>query len=297
MSALFVTGTDTGVGKTFVACALATALRQRGRRVAVMKPVETGVEDEPADALALRAAAADPAPLDDICPYRLRAPLAPAVAARLEGVTIDVARLVALVARRRQEADLLLVEGAGGLLVPLDAQTTWAELAVRTGLPLLIVGANRLGTVNHCALTARVAAAAGLVVHGFVLSQPAVETDTSAATNADTIATLTGLPCLGVLPSRSRRSRAAEISTHAEWSARHGEQKPGATSAAGVARVLLNAQPDRRQYRVVMRDRCTPCARYERRRRPAIDRMTAGGPYVPKPRNGLSDSPKFRSGR
>src|SRR5947208_15858122 len=85
MSALFVTGTDTGVGKTFVACALASALRQRGRRVAVMKPVETGVEDEPADALALRAAAADPAPLDDICPYRLRAPLAPAVAARLEG--------------------------------------------------------------------------------------------------------------------------------------------------------------------------------------------------------------------
>src|SRR5438132_216740 len=122
-------------------------------------PVETGVEGEPADALVLRAAAADPAPLGDICPYRLRAPLAPAVAARLEGVTIDVARLVALVARRRQDADVLLVEGAGGLLVPLDARTTYAELAVRAGLPLLIVGANRLGTVNHCALTARVAAA------------------------------------------------------------------------------------------------------------------------------------------
>ncbi len=200
MSALFVTGTDTGVGKTFVACALATALRQRGRRVAVMKPVETGVEGEPADALALRAAAADPAPLDDICPYRLRAPLAPAVAARLEGVTIDVARLVALVARRRQEADVLLVEGAGGLVVPLDARTTYAELAARAGLPLLIVGANRLGVINHCALTARVAAAAGLAVRGFVLSQPAPTTDASAATNAEAIATLTGLRCVGVLP-------------------------------------------------------------------------------------------------
>src|SRR3989442_14728079 len=99
MSALLVTGTDTGVGKTFVACALATALRQRGRRVAVMKPVETGVEDEPADALALRAAPADPAPLDDICPYRLRAPPAPPAAARLAGVTTAVARLAALVAR------------------------------------------------------------------------------------------------------------------------------------------------------------------------------------------------------
>src|SRR5947208_10338258 len=153
MSALFVTGTDTGVGKTFVACALATALRQRGRRVAVMKPVETGVEGEPADALALRAAAADPAPLDDICPYRLRAPLAPAVAARLEGVTIDVARLVALVARRRQEADLLLVEGAGGLLVPFAPQTTWAERPVGTGLPPLSWGANRTGTVNQSSWT------------------------------------------------------------------------------------------------------------------------------------------------
>src|SRR5207249_11350866 len=126
VSALFITGTDTGVGKTFVACALATAFRQRGRRVAVMKPVETGVEGKPQDARALRAAAADPAPLGDICPYRLRAPLAPAVAARLEGVTIEVARLVALVARRRQDADVLLVEGAGGLLVPLDGQTTYA---------------------------------------------------------------------------------------------------------------------------------------------------------------------------
>src|SRR5213592_2771656 len=154
MSALLVTGTDTGVGKTFVACALARAFREQGRRVAVMKPVETGVEGEPADALALRGAAADPAPLDDICPYRLRAPLAPAVAARLEGVTIDVARLVALVARRRQEADLLLVEGAGGLLVPLDAQTTWADRAAapdrgreppRHGEPLRADGARRGG--------------------------------------------------------------------------------------------------------------------------------------------------------
>ncbi|HEY3186001.1 MAG TPA: ATP-dependent dethiobiotin synthetase BioD, partial [Solirubrobacteraceae bacterium] len=81
MSALFVTGTDTGVGKTFVACALAAGLRARGRRVAVMKPVETGVVGEPEDALRLRAAAGDPAGLDDVCPYRLRAPLAPSVAA------------------------------------------------------------------------------------------------------------------------------------------------------------------------------------------------------------------------
>jgi dethiobiotin synthetase len=206
VSALLVTGTDTGVGKTFVACALAHALRRQGRSVAVMKPVETGVDGAPEDALRLRAAAADPAPLDAICPYRLRAPLAPAVAARLEGVTIDLDRLVGLIARRAAEADLLLVEGAGGLLVPIVERETYADLAARAGLPLLIVAANRLGTVNHCALTARVAADAGLLVRGFVLSQPAPATDASAATNAETIVALTGLQCRGVL----RRCRAPQ---------------------------------------------------------------------------------------
>jgi dethiobiotin synthetase len=199
MSALFVTGTDTGVGKTFVSCALAAALRARGLRVGVMKPVETGVVGEPEDAVALRAAAGDPAPLDDVCPYRLRAPLAPAVAARLEGATLDVDRLVALIRRRTREADVFVVEGAGGLLVPVVGRVTWAEMAARLALPVLIVAANRLGTVNHCALTARVAAEAGLGVRGFVLSQPAPHTDESAATNAETIASLTGLPILAEL--------------------------------------------------------------------------------------------------
>jgi dethiobiotin synthetase len=196
VSTLFVTGTDTGVGKTFVACAIAHALRARGRRVGVVKPVETGVDGEPEDACRLRAAAGDASSLDDVCPYRLRAPLAPAVAARLEGVTIDVDRIAGLIARRASAVDVLLVEGAGGLLVPITGTTTYLDLAVRLRAPLLIVAANRLGTVNHCALTARVAAAAGVEVRGFVLSQPAPETDASAETNADTIATLTGLRCL-----------------------------------------------------------------------------------------------------
>ena len=209
MSALFITGTDTGVGKTFVGCALAHALRARGRRVAVMKPIETGVDDMPEDAVRLRAAANDGQPLDAICPIRLRAPLAPAVAARLEGRTIDVGELVDAIGRRARDADVLLVEGAGGLLVPVDGRATWADVAARAGLPLLIVAANRLGTVNHCALTARVATVAGLAVRGFVLSQPAAETDASAATNAETIAGLTGLRCLGVVGHRVAPADAA----------------------------------------------------------------------------------------
>ena len=199
MSAVFVTGTDTGVGKTYVACLLARALRARGRRVAVLKPVETGVEREPEDALRLRDAAADSAPLDDVCPYRLRAPLAPAVAAAAEHVAIDVQRIASLIRRRAAESDVLLVEGAGGLLVPVDDRTTWADLAASLDLPLLIVAANRLGTVNHTALTASVAKATHLRVHGFVLSHPTPTTDESATTNAATIRALTHLRCLGVI--------------------------------------------------------------------------------------------------
>jgi dethiobiotin synthetase len=200
VSALFITGTDTGVGKTFVACALATALRARGRRVSVMKPIETGVAGEPEDAVRLRDAAGDPAALDDICPYRLRAPLAPAIAARLEGVRIDLDRLVAHIERRADAADVLLVEGAGGLAVPVVGTTTWLELVARVRLPLLLVGANRLGTINHAALTVRVARAAGVPVRGFVLSQPTPTADASATSNAEAIQALTGVPCWGVLP-------------------------------------------------------------------------------------------------
>ena len=208
MSSLFVTGTDTGVGKTFVACALARALRAGGRRVTVMKPVETGVTDAPDDARRLQEAAADPATLDEICPYRLRAPLAPSVAARLEHVTIDLARLEALIRHRLEDADVLLVEGAGGLLVPIADSVTWADLAARLRLPLLVVAANRLGTINHCALTARVADGMGLRVVGFVLSSPAPVRDASADTNATTITSLTGLPCLGELPHLDDPARA-----------------------------------------------------------------------------------------
>src|SRR4030095_6338537 len=162
------------------------------RSVAVLKPVETGVTDLPEDAVALREAAADPAPLDEICPSRLLPPLAPSVAARLERATIDLARLEALVRRRLDAADVLIVEGAGGLLVPIADSVTYADLAARLRLPLVVVAANRLGAVNHCALTAQVAAAMGLHVLGIVLSNLTPERDLSADTNGDTIRAPTG---------------------------------------------------------------------------------------------------------
>ena len=199
MSGVLITGTDTNVGKTWVTCALARALREQRRRVGVFKPVETGVTTIPEDALALQRAAEDPTPLSEICPYQIHAPLAPAVAAVREGRTIEFDRLVDMIARRLPTVDVLLVEGAGGLLVPIVGRLTYLDLALRCDLPLLIVAANRLGTINHTALTARVAAAAGAQVLGFVLSHPAVHTDESAGSNASAIADLTGLTCRGVL--------------------------------------------------------------------------------------------------
>ena len=200
MAGLFITGTDTGVGKTFVARGIASALRARGRRVGVLKPIETGcggaLDRRPADALALRAAAGSNLPLDRICPYRLDAPLAPDVAARLENVRIDPARIAAAFRALEQDHDVTLVEGAGGLLVPILDRYSMADLARDLGLPLLVVVDSKLGAINHTLLTLEAAAARSLTARGYVLNH-ASAADEAAATNASVLARCTDAPCLG----------------------------------------------------------------------------------------------------
>lgn len=215
MAGLFVTGTDTGVGKTFVACGIASALRARGRRVGVMKPVETGCGDgparRPADALALRAAAGSTLPIDRVCPCRLAAPLAPLVAARLENARIDPEVLVTAFRAIEKEHDLTLVEGAGGLLVPIAERYSMADLARDLDLPLLVVVDSKLGAINHTLLTLEAAAARGLAVRGYVLNH-ASAADEAAATNAAALARCAEAPCLGVIdwtPAAERDPRAA----------------------------------------------------------------------------------------
>jgi dethiobiotin synthetase len=173
--AIGVTGTDTGVGKTVVACALVAALGARGWRVAAMKPVETGVErpGPDTDAARLRHAAGDRDALDEVCPLTFAEPLAPWVAAERSGRTVDVARLDAAYARLSSARDAIVVEGAGGLLVPFDRALTFADLATRWGLALVVVAANRLGVINHTLLTVREAQRAGLDVRVVVLNDVA----------------------------------------------------------------------------------------------------------------------------
>jgi dethiobiotin synthetase len=171
MAGWFVSGTDTGVGKTVVACALARALRERGVRVGVMKPVETGVPAEgPGDAMALRAASGSPAALTRICPQRFALPAAPSAAAAAEGRSVDLAAIREAYRGLAREHERMVVEGAGGLLVPLLPDFTMADLARELGLPVLLVARARLGTINHTTLSLEALERRGVPSAGVVIS-------------------------------------------------------------------------------------------------------------------------------
>jgi dethiobiotin synthetase len=197
---LFVTGTDTGVGKTAVSVALLRLAHRRGLRPIPFKPAETGCAPYPADARALWLAAHRPVAEADVCLYALSLPAAPAQAAAAEGVHIDCQRIVEQAGMLSAQGDLLIVEGAGGLLVPYAGGVTCADIAARLELPLLVVARTALGTINHTALTLREAARASLEVAGVILNRTTQDEAPHEAGNADLIAELTGRRPLGTLP-------------------------------------------------------------------------------------------------
>jgi dethiobiotin synthetase len=169
----FVTGTDSGVGKTFCTVALAWALMQTGRRVAVMKPVAAGAERTPEglrndDAQALIAASNVSAPYEIVNPYCLPLAASPHIAAAEAGVTIDVARLARCATRLGAGADVLLIEGAGGWLAPISERETMADVARALGAPILLVVGLRLGCLNHALLTRAAIRATGLGLAGWI---------------------------------------------------------------------------------------------------------------------------------
>jgi dethiobiotin synthetase len=173
---LFVTGTDTGVGKTEVGRALARLLAERGVDARVRKPVESGCERVagrlvPRDAERLRDAARCRDPLERVCPYPLEAALSPERAAALEGVTLFRAGLREACLAGVGATDFLLVEGAGGFLAPLAPDATVADLAADLGLPLLVVVADRLGCLNHAQLTVEAIERRGLAIAALVLNR------------------------------------------------------------------------------------------------------------------------------
>jgi len=199
---LFVTGTDTGVGKTVVSCALIRGLLEQGVDVGVMKPIETGVGSEgPLDGLALRAAARSEDPLEDICPQRFVLPAAPTVAARAEGRSVDMHAVLAAFSRIRSRHDCVLAEGAGGLLVPAAEGLCMGDVARELGLPVLVVARAALGTINHTLLTLEVAAARGLDVLGVVISHGASALSDSDASNLEALREALGSGLLAEMPA------------------------------------------------------------------------------------------------
>jgi dethiobiotin synthetase len=179
-------------------------LRDLGYRVGVMKPAETGCAEGdgelvPEDALRLKEASGCAEPLEKICPYRLPEPLAPSIAAERAGVRIDIEHLLALYHDINSKHDVTLVEGAGGLMVPLLPSYTFADFARVLKLPILVVAANKLGVINHLLLTLEHAACKELTVLGYVLNRVSAETSLAAETNREVLSGLTGAPCLGDL--------------------------------------------------------------------------------------------------
>ncbi len=204
MRGLFVTGTDTGVGKTVVAAAVAAALRARGERVAAFKPVLTGLDEPPEpgwprDHELLAAAAGMPDP-DAVAPHRFGPPVSPHLAAELAGERLELAELVAGAHASAARADVLVCEGVGGLLVPLSADHSVRDLAAALGLPVLIAARPGLGTISHTLLTLEAARAAGLRVRAVVLTPWPAEPSVMEHSNRATIARLGGVAVHALAP-------------------------------------------------------------------------------------------------
>lgn len=203
---LFITGTDTGVGKTYVATAVAMRLRELGHKVGAYKPAVSGGVEGPNgsqwdDLEILSQAIGGDFPIERIGPQRFQAALAPPVAARLEGRAVDSALLRAGALWWDGLVDVLLVEGAGGLLSPLTEMESVADVARDMGYPLLIVARAELGTINHTLLTLEAARARGLYVAGVVLNHTTGDADDfTAKSNAEELAKRSHAPVLGVLP-------------------------------------------------------------------------------------------------
>ncbi len=203
---LFITGTDTGVGKTVVAAALLAGLQEAGVRMAVLKPVETGCDERdgrlvPADAEYLCAVGRLPGPPEALVPYAFPLPAAPLAAARQAGAAIAVERIAQAYEALARAADCVLVEGAGGLLVPLaEGGVQYPELARRLKVPLLVVARTALGTLNHTQLTVREAQRGGLPVLGIVLNDGPAAPAPAEEANLALLGTLVEAPILGRLP-------------------------------------------------------------------------------------------------
>ena len=204
MKGYFITGTDTGVGKTVVTACLATLFKSLGGNVGVMKPIETGVDPECNSAansdakFLMEVAGVQDA---DVCSYRLKSPASPYQAARMEGKELDPEKILISFRALQSKHSMMLVEGIGGLMVPITQRYYVADLALQIGLPLIIVSRVQIGTLNHTLLTINAARQHGLKVEGVILNpSDEGELDAIEAEQGSLIEKFSDTPILGICP-------------------------------------------------------------------------------------------------
>ncbi len=213
---VFITGTDTGVGKTVIAAAITRALKMRGLSVGVMKPVETGCRMEsekelvPVDGAFLQYMAETDTPLSEITPYRFETPVAPLVASEIEGRAISREVILSTYEKIAGDHDFMVVEGVGGLMVPVSRDLLVCDLVKLFDLSIIVVAGNTLGVINHTLLTIKAAENEGIRVAGVVInhthpSQGNIAEDT----NPGVLKELLTVPVIGVFPYLEERSKEA----------------------------------------------------------------------------------------
>jgi dethiobiotin synthetase len=204
MNGFFITGTDTGVGKTVVTACLATLFKNQG--VGVMKPIETGVDPEcsstaNSDAKFLMEVSSSTDAENEVCPHRLKTPASPYQASQIAGTPIQPATILEKFKTLQSRHNMMLVEGIGGLLVPITAHYNVADLVLEMGLPLIIVSRIRVGTLNHTLLTIKAARQYGLKIKGVILNrQEGGDLDEVEKHQGELIKELSDIPILGTCP-------------------------------------------------------------------------------------------------
>jgi dethiobiotin synthetase len=202
----FITGTDTNVGKTIVTACLIALFKGRGENVGVMKPIETGVDPEcnssaNSDAKFLMEVSGTQDSLNEVCPYQLKTPASPYQASKISGQEIDPAKILNAFRALQAKHSLTLVEGVGGLMVPITQRYTIADLALEMQLPLIIVSRIQIGTLNHTLLTINAARQHGLKVKGVILNQSSNEAlNVVEEQQGSLIEELSDIPILGTCP-------------------------------------------------------------------------------------------------
>ncbi len=204
MKNYFITGTDTEIGKTFATCAMIHALQRRGKKVAPMKPVAAGTinvngVDINEDVAAIMSVTGNVYAQADVNPYCFHQGIAPHLAARHEGRTIDMAVIRAAYDRLAAASDIVLVEGAGGYAVPMTDTQSMADIPVALGLEVILVVGMRLGCINHAVLTADAIRARGLKLAGWIANTPASQM-TAFDENLATLKAVMQAPLLGTIP-------------------------------------------------------------------------------------------------